>query len=68
MFGMGGRGPKQQPQRAAVGQPKAMRKPAKVTVTLQLDAGERAKLELLGGEAWIRRQIAASELPATSDR
>ncbi|MFL6691712.1 MAG: hypothetical protein ACJ8GO_02015 [Ramlibacter sp.] len=60
-----GAGSKPRPEAA---KPKAPRKPAMVSVTVKLQAGQKQKYELLGGDAWLREQIdAAKAEPFSAD-
>lgn len=61
MFGMTSRPkPAPAPQKKAA----AARKPARVAVTVKLDPAQRDKLELLGGEDWLRAQLDKASLPS----
>lgn len=62
MFQMGGG-----KRAAAEPKPKAPKKPALVTVTVKLEPRHRQKLELLGGEAWLREQIERAKLASPFD-
>jgi hypothetical protein len=61
MFGMGGQA---KPQPQAEKAPAARKKAQLVGVTLKLTPAQRDKLELLGGEAWLREQIDQAEPPS----
>jgi hypothetical protein len=61
MFGMGGpTRPSPQKEKA----PAARKKAAPVSVTVKLTPAQRDKLELLGGEAWLREQIDQAQPPS----
>ncbi len=60
MFGMG-KGSKASPAPAAA---KAAKKPATVAVTVRLEPRLRDKLELLGGDSWLREQLEKARVPA----
>lgn len=62
MFGMGGAKPQTAPDKDKKDRP--ARKPALVSVTLKLEPAQRDKLELLGGEAWLREQIERAAAPS----
>jgi len=54
--------------RSEAAKPKAARKPALVSVTVKLQADQKHKYELLGGDAWLREQIAAAKVePFSAD-
>ena len=59
MFQMGSDG---RSRRADEPKAKAPKKPALVNVTFRLEARHKQKLELLGGEAWLREQIERAKL------
>ena len=64
MFQIGG-GSKPRPEPA---KPKAPRKPALVSFTVKLQAEQKQKYELLGGDAWLREQIEAAKVqPFSAD-
>ncbi|HZY19220.1 MAG TPA: hypothetical protein VFE82_12130 [Ramlibacter sp.] len=54
MFQIGGSG---SPPPAERKRPPAARKPPLVAVTVRLEPRQREKLELLGGDTWLRDQI-----------
>lgn len=59
MFQMGSGGTR---RRADEAKPKAPKKPALVSVTVRLEPRHKQKLDLLGGEAWLREQIEQAKL------
>jgi len=61
MFGMGSNA---KPQPLAEKAPAARKKPQLVSVTLKLTQAQRDKLELLGGETWLREQIDEAQPPS----
>jgi len=64
MFQIGG-GSKPRPEAAKA---KAPRKAATVSVTVKLQAEQKEKYELLGGDAWLREQIDAAKVqPFSAD-
>jgi hypothetical protein len=68
MFGMGGAKPRTTTEKKAAGtKTTPAKKRALVNVTLQLDPAQRDKLELLGGEAWLREQIDRAPSPSPAD-
>jgi len=60
-----GAGSKRRPEAA---KPKAPRKPAMVSLAVKLQADQKRKYELLGGDDWLREQIDAAKVePFASD-